>query len=178
MGVIGKNSTRLLNRVNYIIEDSSFVVSLLDTSDVLHQSAVDVFRLIISHSSNIRVIIPSTVFYETLFVLLKNGVSYGQAKTKLNNLMMVDEVINFAITETNILKLARYTQQLIQNKTNKTKVRSNDLLIASIACNQENSCLITSDVGMKDYDPIYKNIFLFNTPNGINSLKAFLTNQG
>jgi len=89
---------------------------------------------------------------------------------------MIDEIINLAITETNILKLAKHTQQLILNKTNKTRVRSNDLLIASIACNQENSCLITSDMGMKDYDPVCKNIFLFNTTTELNSLNSFLSN--
>lgn len=162
--------------MKYIIEDSSFVISLLDTTDIHHQPALEVFRVIISHSTKVRAIIPSTVFYETLFVLLKNGVSYRQAKTKLNNLMMIDEVINLAITETNILKLAKHTQQLIINKANKTRVRSNDLLIASIACNQENSCLITSDLGMKDYDSVYENIFLFNTTAGLNSLNNFLTN--
>ena len=162
--------------MKYIVEDSSFIISLLDTTDVHHQSALEVFRIIISHSPKVRAIIPSTVFYETLFVLLKNGVSYQQAKTKLNNLMMIDEIINLAITETNILKLAKHTQQLILNKTNKTRVRSNDLLIASIACNQEHSCLITSDMGMKDYDPVCKNIFLFNTTTELNSLNSFLSN--
>lgn len=112
-----------------------------------------------------------------MFVLLKNGVTYQSAKTKLNNLMMIDSVINLAITETYILKLAKHTEDLINNKKNKTKVRSNDLLITSIACNQENSCLITSDIGMKEYDNIYQNIFLYNTQEGVASLTKFLSDK-
>jgi len=161
--------------VKYIVEDSSFVVALLDQTDSLHGFALDSFRLLLSQKNNVRVIIPSTVFYETLFVLLKNEVSYYSAKSKLVNLMMIDSVVNLAITETYILKLAKHTEILIKNKKNKTRVRSNDLLITSIACDQESSCLLTSDVGMKEYDNIYPNIFLYNSPEGIESLKNFIS---
>lgn len=112
--------------MKYIIEDSSFVISLLDSNDILHKYALGSFRQILSIKSGIRVVIPSTVFYETMFVLIKNGISYNSAKNKLNNLMMIDSVINLAITETYILKLAKHTEKLINNKTNKTRVRSND----------------------------------------------------
>lgn len=88
---------------------------------------------------------------------------------------MIDSVVNLAITETYILKLAKHTEILIKNKKNKTRVRSNDLLITSIACDQESSCLLTSDVGMKEYDNIYPNIFLYNSPEGIESLKNFIS---
>ncbi|MBU1200706.1 PIN domain-containing protein [Patescibacteria group bacterium] len=160
--------------MKYVVEDSSFVISLLDKTDKLHTHALQFFKLILSHGHTVRTIIPSTVFYETMFVLLKNGVSYRQAKTKLANLMMIDQVINLAITETMILKLAKHTEKLILNKQNKTRVRSNDLLITSIACNQENSCLITSDIGIKEYSPVFPNIFLFNSPDNLRSFQKFL----
>ena len=81
--------------------------------------------------------------------------------------MMIDQVINLPITETGILKLAKLTEILIKDKENKTKVRSNDLLIISIALNQENSCLVTNDIGFNDYKKLYEEIFFFSDEDDI-----------
>ena len=163
-------------KVKYIVEDSSFVISLLDKTDIFHNNAVSVFKSIL-RCRNIKTIIPSTVFYETLFVLLKNGIEYNVAKQKLNNLMMIDQVINLPITETGILKLAKLTEILIKDKENKTKVRSNDLLIISIALNQENSCLVTNDIGFNDYKKLYEEIFFFSDDDDIKNFEKFINSN-
>ncbi len=75
--------------MKYVVEDSSFVISLLDKTDKFHAHALRFFKLILSHGHTVRTIIPSTVFYETMFVLLRNGVSYQQAKTKLELDLMI-----------------------------------------------------------------------------------------
>lgn len=163
--------------MKYIIEDSSFLISLFGEEDNFHSQAVALSGLISNTSENVRIVIPSTVYYETMFVLLKKGADYAEIKKSLNYLMLDDKIINLPVTETSILKLARYSQKLLQEKENKTKVRSNDLLITSIACDYQNSCLITSDAGIKEYQPVYKNIFLFNTLQGAQEIRDFLVSS-
>lgn len=163
--------------MKYIIEDSSYLISLFAEEENFYPQAVSISRLISNTSEDVRVIIPSTVYYETMFVLLKKGIDYTKIKKSLNYLMLDDKIINLPVTETSILKLAKHSQNLMSEKENKTKIRSNDLLITSIACDYQNSCLITSDAGIKEYKPVYKNIFLFNTVQGAQEIKDFLVSS-
>lgn len=145
----------------HIIEDSTFVISLMNAEDRFHTESLEIFKKILSCPNDIKVVVPSTVFYETMCVLLKNGIHYRVAKEKLMKLIMIDQIINHAITETAIIKMGIYVNKLLESQPEKEKTRSNDLMILSVAMSYENSCLLTADVGIKKYSSIFKDIFCF-----------------
>jgi len=149
--------------IKYIVEDSSFVVSVMNHSDKLHELVLSLFRKIInvSYQTRVKVVISTTTFYESLFVLIKSGMDSRAAKLKLNNLMIIDSVINHVISETSILKMASSAQRLIESNPQKTSLRSHDLMLLTVAMEYENSCFLTGDRGMLDYKIIYPNIFCF-----------------
>ncbi len=158
----------------YIIEDSSFVVSLMSSADPLHSDAYTIFKYLLTKQDNIKTVIPTTAFYESLYVLIKSGINVRIAKTKLNYLMMIDDVINYCLTESAILKMAKDAETLIRSVPQKTNIRSHDLMLLTIAMNYENSCFLTSDRGMKDYQSVYKNIFCFNDQKDVDKMIKFI----
>ena len=142
--------------------------------DPLHTKATNIFELILS-SKEVRSVIPTTAFYEVLFVLLKAGVPYKSAKDKLMKLMMIEDVINYTVTEPCILKMAFNAKTLIGSVPEKTNVRAHDLMLLTIAMDHENSCFITGDKEMKDYRSVYENVFLFYDPGDIKKIESFLS---
>jgi len=58
----------------YIVEDTSFVVSLLNSTDTNHQIALEIFKKILEAKNKVRIVIPTTVLFETLFALIRNRI--------------------------------------------------------------------------------------------------------
>jgi hypothetical protein len=160
----------------YIVEDSSFVIDLLNSRGCFHQQAVEAFKLMYSVRTR-KMIVPSTVFYETMFVLLKQGASLELIRERLLKMMMVDNIIGFPIVETQVGRMAKYTKELIDSQPETEKTRANDLMIITIAMSQENSCLITADKGIKKYSGVYKNIFSYIDADDMLNFKKFLEEE-
>lgn len=98
----------------FIIEDSSFVIALMNVEDPLHQRAFLIFRKLLNQFRNkIKVIIPCIVFFETLFNLLNIGLKREIIEEKLWKLLKTRDVINFALPETAMLRFASYLESLI-----------------------------------------------------------------
>ncbi len=161
--------------MKYVVEDSSFFISLLDPTDTLHSEAIDAFRIIIRHSVDTRVVVPTFAFHETLFTLVKNGVPIGSIKPKLIRFLMIDEIICHSLNEITILKLINKFKYIIDNASGAGIVKTYDASIVTVATEFENSCLITSDRGMKTrHLAACPNIFLFNDPTDMTNLEGFL----
>lgn len=159
--------------MKYLVEDSSFFISLLDPTDPLHDDALTVFKYIYA-ATDIRIVVPTMVFHETLFTLIKNGVSLRSIKPKLLNFLMIDEIICHSLNEVHLLKLLDKFKTVVDNSSDGI-IRTYDSTIVTIAMEYSNSCLITSDKGMKNrHSASYPNIFLFNNLEDIKKISTFL----
>ena len=158
----------------HVIEDSSYIISLMLLSDVNHKVALNAFNSIYACKTDLKTVIPTTAFYETLYTLLKAGISYYDVKEKLVRMMMIDHLVNYQLSEAVILKLAKNTGKLISSNPTKQVVRAHDLMILTVAMEFENSCLITGDRGLLDYKKVFPNIFCFDTSGGLEELRVFL----
>jgi len=110
-----------------VLEDSSFVIATIDPNDKFHEDAVFIYEKLLSAGESIKVIIPSPVFFETVFTLIKNGVNRDIVEKKLWNFLYVDQIINVTLIETMAFKLAK---KLTNNQL--SNLRTADYLISTI----------------------------------------------
>lgn len=158
----------------FIVEDSSFLVALMNSNDPLHSKTLPISKQILTNSDVIKVIIPTPVIFETLFALIRNGISQKIVEEKLWNLLMIDDVLNYPVIETSALRLAKKTAPLIRKLPQDSILPANDLMILTVALEFKNCCVITFDKGMKKFSRLCPNLFYLLEENGENGLLDFL----
>ncbi len=137
-----------------VLEDSSFVIATLDPNDKFHTDAVFIFNRLILAGNEIKVIIPSIVFFESVFTLIKNGVDRKTVESKLWNFLYIDQIINITLIETMAFKLAK--QLTIPQLAN---LRTADYLISSVGFQYE-AQILTFDYKMYEkIKHIYPSIY-------------------
>lgn len=137
-----------------MLEDSSFVVATIDPNDKFHTDAVFIFNRLISAGNEIKVIVPSIVFFESVFTLIKNGIDRKVVENKLWNFLYKDQILNVALIETMAFKLAR--QLSIPQLAN---LRTADYFISSVGFQYE-AQILTFDYKMYGkIKPIYPSIY-------------------
>lgn len=140
---------------SFIVEDSSFVISVIDRNDTFHKDALFIYQELKKYHDDILILIPSIVFFESVITLVKKGVDRGKVENSLWKFLHIKNVRNIGLVETTAFRFCRN----MQNKRGFTKLRTNDFLIASVAMDYS-AQIITFDVKMrnrlkKSYDPIY-----------------------
>lgn len=144
-----------------VLEDSSFVIATIDPNDKFHRDAVFIFNRLIAAGSDIKVIIPSVVFFESVFTLIKNGVNKNIVETKLWNFLFIDQIVNVTLIETMAFKLAK---QLTMGQI--STLRTADYLIASIGL-QYDAQILTFDFNMRrKIKPIHSKIYYCSSLDG------------
>ncbi|MBA7490367.1 hypothetical protein ES702_00905 [subsurface metagenome] len=102
-----------------ILEDASFVVAVIDINDKFHNDAVYIFKKILKDRKEIKIIIPSIVFFESIITLIKKGIDKNLVEDKLWKFLYILEILNFPIIETSAFKLCKTLSsgQLVNLKT-------------------------------------------------------------
>lgn len=137
-----------------ILQDSSFLVATMSQSDDFHRDAVYVFQKIIENKKNVKVVVPSLVFYETIVTLHKKGMAKKAIEDKLWKFLYSDLVINVSQLETNAFKMCKKL-----TNENLSALRTHDFIINSIAIEYE-AQILTFDRQVREkigsfYDKIY-----------------------
>lgn len=158
----------------FIVEDSSFVVSLLNSNDSCHPIALKIFKIILSQTGKVKVVIPTPVIYETLFALIRNKIDRHIVEQKLWNMLMIEDILNYPLLETSALRLAKKTYSLINQLPPDSILPANDLMILTVALDFPDSCILTFDNGMKKFASICPNLFCLLDDNGEKNFSNFL----
>ena len=157
--------------MKYLIEDSSFIVSLLNSDDPLHGDAYNIFVSIL-RTDKLTVIIPSIVLEEVLFVLLRNGISSTLVVNKLQRMLKIKRIEIYSI-EKNLFNLVENFKKILALPYS---FKANDSSIVSCAMKYQNSYLLTSDVKMRNrHKNVYPNICCFQDIDNCNALETFFT---
>lgn len=144
----------------YLVEDTSFVVSLMNNNDPHHFLALDIFRKILLSKSKVRVVMPTTVFFETLFALLRNRIPKNVIQEKLWKLLMIDDVLNFPTLETTALRLSNVIGPYILGLPQNAVIQANDLIVLATSLDLECAPVVTFDKKMKTkFNNLHGNIF-------------------
>lgn len=144
----------------YIIEDTSFVVSLLNSTDCNHHIALEIFRQILDAKNKVRVVIPTTVLFESLFALIRNRIPKAVVQEKLWRLLMIFDVFNFSILETTALRLSNQIEPYILNLPLESGIQANDLIVLCASLDLECAPILTFDKKMKTkFNHLHKKIF-------------------
>ena len=131
----------------YIVEDSSFLLSVLNPNDSLHNEAIETLE-ILSKFSNITLVFPEIVIHETSFTLMRLGVSPELIREKINELSMLRKVIIFDMNPfTSLRYISRYYNELTLAQRKRNITKTNDYLIGCSAIDFH-AAVISSDSQM------------------------------
>lgn len=144
----------------YLIEDTSFVVSLMNSADPNHGCALSLFKEFVNYHNKVRIVIPSIVVFETLFALIRNRIPKSIVQEKLWRLLMVYDVFNYPILETTALRIGPRMERCILNLPQEAKLQANDLIVMATSLEFENAPILTFDKQMKtQFSSIHGNIY-------------------
>ncbi len=140
---------------NFIVEDSSFVISIIDSKDCFHQKAIDILVKLNKFNSNTLILIPQIVIYETAVTLVRKGIDKNKVEESIRKLLFLENVRCIDITESSLFRFCKN----IQNISGFNLLKTSDFLIVSIA-KDFSAKIITFDVQMrKSIKSSYQNIF-------------------
>jgi len=88
-----------------IIEDTSFIVAVLDAGDIFYEDAWKTLEVFSPFLDKVRIIIPSVMLLETTTTLLKKGLSKSRVEEKLWKLLHRKEVMVVDIPANLFIKL-------------------------------------------------------------------------
>ncbi len=137
-----------------IVEDSSFIVSVFHKEEPFHDNSVYLMSEILARKNNLRIIIPSIAFMETIFKLNQIGLPQKVIEKKLWDFLYHDQVFNIGLVETSAFRLFKKfpREKMIGFKTA-------DYLIASTALAFD-AMILTYDKKMRrNIGGVYKKIY-------------------
>ena len=127
-----------------ILQDSSFLVATLDKSDEFHNDAVLIFKKLIENKRDLRIVVPSLVFYETIITLIKRGgVPKEEIERKLWRFLYSGMVLNVSLIETNAFRVCKRLSNLDLSKLN-----TQDFIIVNVGFDYE-AQILTFDKNMR-----------------------------
>lgn len=116
----------------------------MDKNDVFHKDAVYIFKKLIENKKDIKIVVPSIVFYETIVTLIKKGgVPVEEIEKKLWRFLYSNMVLNVGLIETNAFKVCK---RLIHQEI--SRLGTQDFIIANVGIDYE-AQIITFDKDMK-----------------------------
>jgi len=123
--------------MTFIIEDTSFIVSVLDSEDIFFKDAWKTLEVFSPFLNKTKIIIPSVMVLETATVLLKRGLSKSNVEEKLWKLLHREEVMVTDIPVNLFVKLTHFSGDIMQLKTY-------DLVLATMGI-EYNALILTFD---------------------------------
>lgn len=143
-----------------IVEDSSFIISVFHKGEPFHDHSVKLMTEILARKNKVRVVIPSIVFFETIFKLAQIGLSQNEIESKLWNFLFHDQVFNVGLVETSAFRLfKRFPRSHLQG------FKTSDFLILSTALAFDASVLTYDLRFKKNAGQVYPRIYYCDPQN-------------
>lgn len=133
-----------------IIEDTSFIVAVLDSNDIFFEDAWKVAEVFSPYLEKIKIIIPSIMILETATTLLKKAIPKSRVEEKLWKLLHRKEIMVVDVPSNLFIKLPLYSSYLKSLKTY-------DLVLATLGI-EYNALILTFDKKIREK---VKNIYPF-----------------
>ncbi len=137
-----------------VLKDANFTIASNYTKDEFFKVAMEIESQLSDRKDKFRLLMPTTVFFETIIVLTNLGVAEKIIQTKLWNYLLSEDVFNLTILETSAFRLARNLRQ------KQLKIKTSDAIIASFGMETEAQIIsfdkqMTKNVKNAGYDKIY-----------------------
>ena len=148
----------------YIVEDSSFILAVLDSNDAFHKDALYVFSKIQESKEMINIVIPPLVMYEVIVVLRRKGVTSSKIEDTFMKLVNISNVSVIALSEMSAFKHAKHA---LNSSDPDKALRTNDFLIFSVA-NELQASILTFDKKLRDRcRELYSDIYYCSSLGGM-----------
>lgn len=130
---------------HYVVEDASFLISVLNPNDSLHPDAIKILKILNKSKNSITFVLPEIAVCETVFTLMKMGIDPGIIRQRINDLSMLPKVI---IINNDIMTILRYASRFYNSltllKQPASITKTHDYIIAC-TCKDFNGILLTGD---------------------------------
>lgn len=144
---------------NFIVEDSSFVIAIIDKNDYFHSKAIDILIKLSEFNSKLIILIPQIVIYETVITLVRKGINKDKVEESIKKLLFLDNTRCIDVTESSLFRFCKN----IKNNSGFHLLKTSDFLIASIA-KDFSAKIITFDLQMRNsIKTSYGDIFCCDT---------------
>jgi len=144
---------------NFIVEDSSFVIGIIDKNDFFHSKAIGILLKLSEFNSNLIILIPQIVIYETIITLVRKGINKDRVEESIKKLLFLDNIRCIDVTESSLFRFCKN----IKNNSGFHLLKTSDFLIASIA-KDFSAKIITFDLQMRNsIKSSYSDIFCCDT---------------
>lgn len=137
-----------------ILQDSSFLIATINKDDIFHRDAVYIFKKLVENKKDIKIIVPTLVFYETIITLIKKGVSRQYIEKKLWDFLYSDMVVNVSLIETNAFKICKKLKS-----QDISELKTQDFIISNVGLEYEAQILTFDKRMRKQIDKIYEKIY-------------------
>lgn len=140
-----------------VVEDSSFVVAVMDARDPFHRDAIFILRKLLNRKDQVKIILPPLALYEIIVSLSRKGIPHRVIEDKILGLVHFPEVIVTSVTEVSAFKHCR---NLISTGVNGKMLRTADFLIASIAIDYDAQVLTFDRSFWCKARPLYRYVYV------------------
>lgn len=163
---------------SFIVEDSSFVIAIIDLNDEFHKKAVTILEKINGFKDKVIILLPEIVIFETVITLIRKGIKKDDIELSLKNLFYIDNIRCISIPESSLFRFCKN----VRGNAGFSSLKTSDYLIASIA-KDYSAAIITFDLQMrKNLKPTYSDIYCCEkikdledeTESFLNFLKKFI----
>ncbi|MBI4994694.1 PIN domain-containing protein [Candidatus Peregrinibacteria bacterium] len=135
-------------------------ISLFHKEEPFHKNSVNLMTEIWARKNEARVIIPSIVFFETIFKLVQIGIPQQEIEAKLWKFLYLDQIFNVGIVETSGFRLLKRFP-----RTHLKGFKTSDFLIVSTALAFD-AVLLTYDQRLRrNAGQVYPKIYYCDSQN-------------
>lgn len=139
----------------YVVLDTSFLVSVIDNTDVHHDDAVFLFNEL-KERKNVKILVPPLVIYEVIVILRRKGV---RAKTIENIIMRLVNLSYVSVLSISELTAFKHASHALNEQDKNKALRTHDFMIFCLGA-EFDALIITFDVAMhKKCKQVYEHIF-------------------
>jgi predicted nucleic acid-binding protein len=164
-----------------VLQDSSFLIPVLDDNDVFHKDALRVSKELSKYKGDINFVIPSVVFFEVFATLIKKGIPRQIVEKSLWKFLHQDNILTVSVIETMAFRFGNR----LQSKS-LSGLKTSDFVITSVGLDYE-AQILTFDKNMRKrvvtaYSDIYycsnRGKMKDETERFLNDLQRSLSSRG
>lgn len=137
-----------------VLQDSSFLVATLDEDDIFHTEASAIVKQLLKHEQDIRLIIPSIVFFEVFTTLIKKDIPKEIIEQSLWRFLLQDNILTVSLLATMVF---RFGNQLANKQL--SGLKTSDFIIAHTGLDYDAQILTFDKKMRKRVGKAYPNIY-------------------
>ncbi len=135
-----------------ILQDSSFLIATLNDEDLFYKDAINITGQL--SKQDIKLVIPSVVFFEVFTTLIKKGIPKAIVEKSLWNFLHQDNILTISVLETMAFRFANRLQS-----ESLSGLKTSDFVITSVGLDYDAKILTFDKTMRKRVGKAYPDVY-------------------